>query len=311
MSTGIPFWEESYSNPSASTMGGASHEVIAIADAAKRSERGLRVLDVGCGEGRNSLFLGSIGHSVLAVDISEAAIAKLRKMAQQWGYPIEGVVANVSDLCITTKYDVCLVHGLLHFLEREQALVLMRRLQAYTRAGGLHVITASPVRSGEVVSAEFSAAGYSWDVPSDEIRRLYEKWETLMAEEYTKWDWHPGFGEHSHRISKWVFQEPGRPNVRLSTRRIRLHEATAKQLNVFRRAELGGAFAAIEGALGSPDLETTFHTTGTQFAFGTISETGYSLRRATYGNCLYYVSKGSLIGKALYDSDLYAFEEAC
>src|SRR3954453_10231067 len=59
--------------------------------------RGLRVLDAGCGEGKNAVFLSELGATVLATDVSVRAIANARAA---WG-PTPGIewrVASVEEL---------------------------------------------------------------------------------------------------------------------------------------------------------------------------------------------------------------------
>jgi 2-polyprenyl-3-methyl-5-hydroxy-6-metoxy-1,4-benzoquinol methylase len=42
---------------------------------------GMRVLDIACGEGRNSVWLAKLGCEVVGVDISPLALNKARKLA--------------------------------------------------------------------------------------------------------------------------------------------------------------------------------------------------------------------------------------
>ena len=72
-----PFWEESYKRPGKlDTFGGGkpSPEVVAVAS---KMKPGLKALDLGCGEGRNALYLASIGFVTSAVDISKSGIQKV------------------------------------------------------------------------------------------------------------------------------------------------------------------------------------------------------------------------------------------
>jgi tellurite methyltransferase len=64
-----PFWEESYSNDKVSTF--AKRPSIDVLEFFKDVEPGKTVIDVGCGEGRNSIYLAELGHYVDAFDISD------------------------------------------------------------------------------------------------------------------------------------------------------------------------------------------------------------------------------------------------
>lgn len=54
-----------------------------------------RVLDLGCGQGRDALFVARSGHTVVAVDLSPSGIAQLNAEATLAGLPIKGVVADL------------------------------------------------------------------------------------------------------------------------------------------------------------------------------------------------------------------------
>ena len=59
------------------------------------------VLCLAEGEGRNAVYLASRGHAVTAVDQSEVALAKARKLAATRGVTIETVVADLAAYRIT------------------------------------------------------------------------------------------------------------------------------------------------------------------------------------------------------------------
>ena len=55
------------------------------------------VIDLGCGQGRDALFLGGIGYRVVGVDISDVGIEQLNKAAKQEKLQVEGVVGDISS----------------------------------------------------------------------------------------------------------------------------------------------------------------------------------------------------------------------
>lgn len=56
-----------------------------------------RALDLACGEGRNALWLAALGWRVTAVDFSETALAKARRLAAARGLEVEWVEADVCE----------------------------------------------------------------------------------------------------------------------------------------------------------------------------------------------------------------------
>lgn len=51
------------------------------------------VLDLGAGDGRNALYLAEKGFAVKAVDLAEAGIAKLKRLAKKRGLIIQSHLA--------------------------------------------------------------------------------------------------------------------------------------------------------------------------------------------------------------------------
>ncbi len=56
-----------------------------------------RVLDLGCGQGRNSVWLARRGHTVTGVDQSDVAIAQARRLAADNGVRVEFALADIVE----------------------------------------------------------------------------------------------------------------------------------------------------------------------------------------------------------------------
>lgn len=55
-----------------------------------------RVLDLGCGQGRNAVWLAGRGHYVTGVDLSDAGIAAARSLAGEAGVEVDFLVADLA-----------------------------------------------------------------------------------------------------------------------------------------------------------------------------------------------------------------------
>lgn len=89
-------WEERYSEPGFA-YGTQPNDFLA--SVAAQIPQGI-VLTLGEGEGRNALFLAGLGHEVVAVDQSEAGLAKLRRQAEERNLCIQTHQADLAHYSI-------------------------------------------------------------------------------------------------------------------------------------------------------------------------------------------------------------------
>lgn len=95
-----------------------------------------RVLDVGCGQGRDALFIARLGHSVVGVDISSNGIRDLNAAAKKEGLSVEGIVANIADYDPDGLFDVVLIDRTLHMLPLDTRLSVLSSLLDHVAAQG-------------------------------------------------------------------------------------------------------------------------------------------------------------------------------
>jgi tellurite methyltransferase len=193
-----PFWEEGYSDPDAMTFGGPSDEVR---DIALRLPVGASVLDVGCGEGRNAIFLSERGFEVTAIDISDAGIRKLRALAEKKGLNVRASVCDMRDYPFRGRFDVIMSHGCLHLAEREAWEKMIPRFKAQTNPGGFNIIVVFTDAIPPPEDLKDICLGLFRD---GELFDLYADWEILVQQSYVKEDQHPGSLRHRHPVNKLV-----------------------------------------------------------------------------------------------------------
>ncbi len=138
------------------------------------------VLELGAGEGRNSLFLAQSGFEVTAQDISEVGIDKINKQAREKGLHIQTKVSDSRTLNLDQGFDVLISTFMLHHLSREEALRVINQLQEHTNIEGLNVITAF-TKNGDFYRNNSETNNF---YPAEnELRELYANWEILEYEE--------------------------------------------------------------------------------------------------------------------------------
>lgn len=86
------------------------------------------IFDVGCGQGRDALFIARLGHHVLGVDLSPTGIADLLTDASAEGLSIEGEVADITSYQPDQQFDIVLIDRTLHMLAEDDRLPVLDRL---------------------------------------------------------------------------------------------------------------------------------------------------------------------------------------
>ena len=101
---------------------------------------GAKVLDVGCGQGRDALFIARLGHSVTAVDFSPSGISDLQNDAKAEGLAILTTVADIRKYRSRRKFDVILIDRTLHMLEVEERKAVLQKLLGLSKYGAYILI---------------------------------------------------------------------------------------------------------------------------------------------------------------------------
>ncbi|HEY4408308.1 MAG TPA: class I SAM-dependent methyltransferase [Acidimicrobiia bacterium] len=95
-----------------------------------------RVLDVGCGEGADAIWLARSGWVVTAVDISDVAVRRAREAAQQAGATVEWVCGDALQVPFPA-HSFDLVSMQYPALPKAAGEAAIRRLLDTVRPGGL------------------------------------------------------------------------------------------------------------------------------------------------------------------------------
>lgn len=109
---------------------------------AKRVSRllpcGARVLELGCGEGRDSVFFATLGFRVTGLDASRAGLRKAARLARARGVRIRWVHGDMARVAVRGPFDCVYSCGSIHYVPRRARRRLLARLQALTRPAGHH-----------------------------------------------------------------------------------------------------------------------------------------------------------------------------
>ncbi len=99
-----------------------------------------RALDLGCGTGRNALWLARQGWQVTGIDGSAVGLAKARERALAAGLELELIQADITDQTLATGHYDLVVMANLHFAPEVLALVLAQAASSLAQAGHLFLV---------------------------------------------------------------------------------------------------------------------------------------------------------------------------
>lgn len=102
--------------------------------------RPYRVLDIGCGEGKDAVFFAKCGYAVTAFDVSEQGIEKAKKLAEYNKVNVRLFKADIFDYRPDGEYDIIFSSGVFHFIPPAQRKEFCDSLKAHTAAGGINAI---------------------------------------------------------------------------------------------------------------------------------------------------------------------------
>jgi tellurite methyltransferase len=173
-------------------------------------------LDLGCGEGRNSLLLARYGYHVHAVDSSSQGIQKLEKYARLKGLDtIDGEVADVRTVQLATNsYDAIVAVTILDHITEKEGKTVSETIIDALKSGGFVFIEAFTVhdpaanasrKEHETISETATFVQHYFD--EGELATLFSTLETLKYEEIMKYD--DSHGEpHYHGLARLIGRKP-------------------------------------------------------------------------------------------------------
>lgn len=164
-------------------------------------DRRLKLLDLGCGEGRNAVHFARHGFEVVGLDLSLIGLEKTRRYAQEMGVRVETIHADIVHCELREIYDVLFSTGTLHYLPPD---VRIRRFQNYkdcTSPDGINAFSVFVEKPfiPRAPDAEETAHAYR----SGELMGYYWDWEILFSTEEI-FDCQSGGVPHRHAVDRII-----------------------------------------------------------------------------------------------------------
>lgn len=200
----IPFWEETYLKDDVMTFSVEPNGTIKEFEHLLKKQS--NILEVGCGEGQNVIYLAEQGYcNIDAFDISEAGIAKLKKQCKIKHLNMNAFVDDLTTYSFDKKYDWIMSFATLCFVEKSAWKQFISRAKENTNADGIHIMHIFT----DTVPASPDIAPFAIGLAKEnEMKEMYGDWKILQFQSYTFEDEHPNVPKHMHAVNKIVAQKP-------------------------------------------------------------------------------------------------------
>lgn len=140
-----------------------------------------KLLDLGCGEGRNAIYFAKHGFQVVGLDSSLPGLEKTSRYAEEVGVHVETIHADIVNYEIEDIYDVIFSTGTLQYLPPEARSQRFQNYKDCTSPNGINALSVF-VRKPFIPKApdvEKTASHYK----SGELMSYYWDWEILYCTE--------------------------------------------------------------------------------------------------------------------------------
>jgi len=105
--------------------------------AVNRDPSEVSVLDIGCGEGKDAVYMAGKGCRVTAFDLTESGIRKTKKLAENVGVNVNAFVADINDFETDEKFDIVYSTGTIQYLFEENIASFFEKISKITNIGGI------------------------------------------------------------------------------------------------------------------------------------------------------------------------------
>lgn len=109
-----------------------------LIDFFERYEPKGRLLDLGCGQGRNAIPLARLGYNVTGIDLSKVGINRIVEAGAAEDLNLQGIVDDLYDFDNFDEYDIILLDSMFHFEkpDKKREIALIEKIASGIKTNG-------------------------------------------------------------------------------------------------------------------------------------------------------------------------------
>lgn len=167
--------------------------------------RALRVLDIGCGEGKDAVFFAKNGYRVSAFDITMSGVDKAKRLADKHRVNVNFFRADIRDFRLENEFDIIFCSGVLHFIPGKLRREIFDNLQRFTAEGGIHAMNVFVKKPFIPAAPDKDSRSHRW--VSGELFGYYTDWLIHRCDEVV-FDCSSGGAAHKHCMDIMIAGKP-------------------------------------------------------------------------------------------------------
>jgi len=168
--------------------------------------RPLKLLDIGCGEGRNAVFFARNGYDVSAFDLSAKGVEKTQGLAKLAGVQIKTFVADLKEFRLQEEFDILFSTGVLHYIPPELRKEIFENYKSFTASGGVNVFSVFVKKPFIARAPDGEKTAQKWI--SGELFSYYHDWRIEFCTEEV-FDCNSRGTPHQHAVNRVIARKEG------------------------------------------------------------------------------------------------------
>lgn len=137
-----------------------------------------KVLDLGCGQGRNSIYMALHGFDVTAVDYQAEKIKTLQEISTENDFKkFSAKIYDINTASIKGQYDLILSTVVMMMLNPQKIPKIIENMQQHTNAGGYNLIVSV------MDTPQHPCPLFSFKLKEQELANYYKSWKIVKYNE--------------------------------------------------------------------------------------------------------------------------------
>lgn len=126
-----------------------------------------KLLDLGCGQGRNSVSLAKLGYKITGIDTSKVGVDQLNAMSENAGLNVLGIVGDIYVFDNYKIFDIVLLDSMFHFEKRDkkrETELIVKIARRINRNGLICICIQDTGKKVEILKETIDNAGIDFEV---------------------------------------------------------------------------------------------------------------------------------------------------